>query len=191
MLQVVRHHAVVDHHDLVIFLLVEEAELLDDDVGIVPASGAGGVDAALRHLTAEVIRQGLGVGEGVLADLFDRLLLLGRRGRGRKRGLGLRDGSGFSSGGKGCGAFAQALQDRNGLRAGAEVLKFGDRRGVQMVREAHALDRRGDVGVLVLLLDGRLDEPDEVVDGLRSLCRGEGDSDPQRRKHLPHSFMVA
>ena len=60
-LQVVRHHAVVDHDDLVVFLLVEKAELLDDDVGVAPASGAGGVDAALRDLTAEVIRQGLGV----------------------------------------------------------------------------------------------------------------------------------
>src|SRR5262249_15128741 len=35
-LEIVGHHVVVDHHDLVALLLVEEAELLEDHVGLAP-----------------------------------------------------------------------------------------------------------------------------------------------------------
>ena len=163
-LDVVGDHAAVDHHDLVVLLLIEKAELFEDDIGVAPVPLASGVDVAFGELAAEVVRQIPGVVERILADLVDDLLLLGGR---RRRGS---TGSAFAAaavrGGKRGGHLAQVFERGDGLRACAEAAEVGDRLGVEAVGEANPLHRRRDFGVLVLLFDGGLDVGDELVDVL-------------------------
>src|SRR5207248_3331988 len=144
---------VIDHDDLVVFVLLKVSKPLLDQVGLPPRFFAGGIHKLASGLAADKIRELLHITPGVFGDLFEHalLFLVARRWNWDDYGLGWRRRRRREAAGSSC----QLFERLHGLRTQALALQLFDRSIVQPLRELDFPHLGGDLSIGLLQLDRR------------------------------------